>query len=298
MNILVAVDDDVAGSLIYWLHSQGHHTPTNSTTPCQKLVLDYSHLKPYLWNKQPIPGHWPRPEHWLLLDAYLQHTQLIAVIHMGCRHISLTPIHRVQLEQWLTTQAQVISLPCEWPEGHEPKAEIDPLLLPFINCIMHSIWSKKEQVVAAKAIAWRNVALQSSQYQQLNKSSKLDTIEFSQLANHTLAGGSWLKYHGFSKMALIACQHHENWDGTGYPLAISGESICLEARLATLYDSYAGLRREKTYAEASDHRTSIKKLIYGDGYLSPQHFDPLLLKRFLAAEKTIKLLYNSGRLDN
>jgi hypothetical protein len=46
------------------------------------------------------------------------------------------------------------------------------------------------------------------------------------------------------------------------------------------------------------NRTSIKKLIYGDGYLSPQHFDPLLLKRFLAAEKTIKLLYNSGRLDN
>jgi len=298
MNILVAVDDDVAGSLIYWLHSQGHYTPTNSTTPCQKLVLDYSHLKPYLWNKQPIPDHWPTPEHWLLLDAYLQPTQLISVMHMGCKHISLTPITRVQLEKWLTTQAQIISLSCEWPEGHEPKAEIDPLLLPFINCIMQGIWSAEEQVVAAKAIAWRNVALQASQYQQLNKSSKLDTIEFSQLANHTLAGASWLEHQKHSKAAVIASQHHEHWDASGYPMAISGESICLEARLAKLYDSYVGLRKDKSYAEACDHRTSIKKLTYGDGYLSPSQFDPVLLKRFLAAEQTIEALYNSACLDN
>ena len=298
MNVLVAVDDEVAGALIYWLHSQGHRTHISSSIICQKLVLDYSHLKPYLWHKQPIPDHWPTPEHWLLLDAYLQHSHLISVMHMGCRHISLTPIHAVHLEHWLTTQAQIISLSCVWPKDHEPKAEIDPLLLPFINCITQHIWSSDEQVAAAKAIAWRNVALQSSQYQQLNESSKLDTIEFSQLANHTLAGGSWLKYHGFSKAALIACQHHENWDASGYPMGISGESICLEARLAKLYDSYIGLRREKAYAYRCDHRTSIKKLTYGDGYLSPKHFDPLLLKRFLDAEKTIEILYNSGGLDN
>ena len=99
MNILVAVDDEVADSLIYWLHSQGHYTHTNSTTLCQKLVLDYSHLKPYLHTKQPLPEHWPTPEHWLLLDAHLQHAQLISIMHMGCKHISLTPIHAVHLHQ-------------------------------------------------------------------------------------------------------------------------------------------------------------------------------------------------------
>ena len=45
-------------------------------------------MQPYLWSRQPLPSHWPSPEHWLLLDAYLQHTQLIAAMHLGCRHIS------------------------------------------------------------------------------------------------------------------------------------------------------------------------------------------------------------------
>ena len=298
MNIIVAVDDEVADSLIYWLHSQGHHTHTDSTTPGQKLVLDYSHLTPYLQAKQAIPDHWPRPEHWLLLDAYLQTTQLISVMHIGCTHISLAPIKAGKLQQWLTTQPQIESLVCEWPVDYEPQAEIDPLLLPVVNCIMQSVWSEKEQVTAAKAMAWRNVALQSNQYKQLNESSKLDTIEFSQLAYHTLAGASWLEHQKHSKAAVIASQHHEHWDASGYPMAIAGEAICLEARLAKLYDSYVGLRKDKPYAQACDHRTSIKKMTYGDGYLSPRHFDPILLKRFLAAEKTIEALYNSACLDN
>ena len=41
-----------------------------------------------------------------------------------------------------------------------------------------------------------------------------------------------------------------------------------------------------------------ESLTYGDGCLSPKHFDLLILKRFLAAEKTIEILYNSGSLDN
>tara|TARA_B110000261_G_scaffold32551_1_gene37382 strand:+ start:3140 stop:4036 length:897 start_codon:yes stop_codon:yes gene_type:complete len=298
MNILVAVDNEVADSLIYWLHSQGHHTHTDSTTLCQKLVLDYSHLKPYLHTKQPLPGHWPTPEHWLLLDAYLEHAQLISIMHMGCKHISLTPIHAVHLQQWLYTQPQIISLACDWPVNYEPEAETEPLLLPFIDCIAHKVWTDEEQQAAVKLIAWRNVALQSAQYQHLNESSKLDTVEFSQLANHTLAGHSWLEKQANHKAALIAHQHHEHWDGTGYPMAISGEAICFEARVAKLYDSYVGLRKDKPYAKACDHRTSVKKLAFGDGYLSPSHFDPHLLKRFLAAEKTIELHYNSVCLDN
>ena len=284
--------------MVYWLHSLGHSTHTSSITPCQKLVLDYSHLQPYLWSQKPIPDHWPEPEHWLLLDAYLQHMQLISAMHMGCRHISLAPIQAIHLQQWLTEQPKIGDLACKWPVNHTPKADIDPMLLPFIDYIMEGIWSEEQKLTAAKAMSWRNVALQSSQYQKLNKTSKLDTIEFAQLAYHTLAGEHWLQEQGHPQAALIARQHHEHWDGSGYPMSATGQSICLEARLAKLYDSYLGLRKAKTYAQACDHSTSINKLAYGDGYLNPSQFDPQLLKRFLNAEHAIAALYGLGDLAN
>jgi hypothetical protein len=298
MNILISVDQEVRSSLAYWLQSQGHHTHTSSATACQKLVIDYLHLQPYLWSKQPIPPHWPTPEHWLLLDTFLQPTQLIAAMHMGFRHISLAPIQAAHINKWLAVQPNIVDLTCKWPAKHEPKAEIDPMLLPFIKCIMRGVWSEEEKIMTSKTMLWRNVALQSSQYLRLNKTSRLDAIEFSQLAYHTLAGANWLQKNGHPKAALIARQHHEHWDGSGYPMAVAGAAICLEARLAKLYDSYVGLRKAKTYAKACDHRTSINKLAYGDGYLNPSQFDPQLLKRFLHAEGTIETLYSLGRLAN
>ena len=291
MNILVAIDKQVSAAVIYWLHSQGHHTHTCSATRCQKLVLDYAHLEAYLWNKQAPPDHWPAPEHWLLLDAYLQPTQLISIIHMGCRHISLAPIQPVHLQQWLAGQPQIMNPACAWSTDYQPKAALEPMLLPFINCIMSPLWSEKKQLATVEDMSWRNIALQSGQYQQLDQTLRLDPIKFSQLAFHTLAGALWLAHNGYTKAALIASQHHEHWDASGYPMAIAGTQICLEARLAKLYDSYVGLRKHKAYARACDHPSSINKLTYGDGYLSPSQFDPELLKRFLAAQKDIEKLY-------
>ncbi|MCS5558266.1 MAG: hypothetical protein NZ738_02610, partial [Oceanospirillaceae bacterium] len=113
-----------------------------------------------------------------------------------------------------------------------------------------------------------------------------------QLACHTLAGGQWLLQQGLNQAATVANQHHEHWDGSGYPMGIKAEAICLAARLAKLYDSYLGLRKNKRYAKACDHATSINKLRHGDGYLSPSQFDPQLLTRFLAAQQAVEDLYN------
>ena len=298
MNILIMIDKVVGSALVYWLQSQGHTTHSGTTIRCQKLVLDYANLQPYLWSQQPLPGHWPSPEHWLLLDAYLRPTQLIAAMHLGCRHISLAPIQAVHLGQWLNTQPQIEDLACKWPDAHGPQSDIDTMLLPFIQLIMQGLWSEAQQLVATEAMSWRNLALQSSRYQRLNKTHKLDTIEFAQLAYHTLAGENWLQQHARPKAALIARQHHEHWDGSGYPMSIAGPDICLEARLAKLYDSYLGLRKAKTYAQANDHATSINKLTYGDGYLQPSQFDPHLLERFLNAEQAIATLYSLSDLAN
>jgi len=297
--VLIALEESIQSSLTYWLQSQGHHGVTNDETACQKLAIDFAHLSPYLNTNTPIPSHWPEQQHWLLIDAHLSHNQLISAIHAGCKHISLAPIDQDHLQQWLAGKPQIIDLQCQWPDQQharsntEQKLEPEPMLLPFINCLMGNDWSDIQKTDAAEIIGWRNLALQAEPYTQLNTANKLSSIEFAQLACHTLSGQQWLTIHGLEQAAIIASQHHEHWDGSGYPNGVTGTEIFQEARLAKLYDSYMGLRRNKTYAKACDHHSAMRKLSYGDGYVSPHHFDPQLLARLQAKERQIETLYAS-----
>jgi hypothetical protein len=299
MRVRLAVDPSISDALEFWLHSQGHTSLVDSDQELQhttKLALDYAHIKPYLWGQTPMPDHWPKVDDWLLIDAYLDHCQLICVMQLGCRHISIAPLHENILTAWLNGVAQVPQLACDglqslhFESNVEPATE--PMLAAFVNLMMADHWSQEAQVSQVGIIAWRNVALRAPVFSKLKQQFRLGPVGFAQLACHTLAGGQWLLQQGLNQAATVANQHHEHWDGSGYPMGIKAEAICLAARLAKLYDSYLGLRKNKRYAKACDHATSINKLRHGDGYLSPSQFDPQLLTRFLAAQQAVEDLYN------
>jgi putative nucleotidyltransferase with HDIG domain len=54
----------------------------------------------------------------------------------------------------------------------------------------------------------------------------------------------------FRLAAQIAYEHHERWDGTGYPLGRKGEEICLEARVVAVADTFDALQIQRNYKEA------------------------------------------------
>jgi response regulator RpfG family c-di-GMP phosphodiesterase len=78
----------------------------------------------------------------------------------------------------------------------------------------------------------------------------------------------------------IALNHHERWDGTGYPRAISGEAIPVEARILTMADQYDALRNVRVYKPAFDHAKTHGIITTGDGRTLPGHFDPRVLAAF------------------
>jgi cyclic di-GMP phosphodiesterase len=87
------------------------------------------------------------------------------------------------------------------------------------------------------------------------------------------AGGSGLLEMGMA----IAYQHHERWDGGGYPAGLAGEEISLAARIVALVDAYDALTSRRPYKPAFDHDTAVERIRVDRGL----HFDPVIADAFL-----------------
>lgn len=118
----------------------------------------------------------------------------------------------------------------------------------------------------------------------LLKPGALTPDEWEVMRRHTTMGARIL-CNGTSpylKMgAEIALNHHERWDGGGYPNGLRGEAIPLAARVMNICDIYDALRSRRPYKPALDHRRTMDIITHGDGRTALAHFDPAILATFL-----------------
>ncbi|WP_449357387.1 HD-GYP domain-containing protein [Alishewanella longhuensis] len=84
----------------------------------------------------------------------------------------------------------------------------------------------------------------------LNKPANLTEQEWQVMQTHSSIGFNILKNSKRSIIqagAVIARDHHEKWDGSGYPSGKKGEDIHVFARIAALADVYDALRHRRCY---------------------------------------------------
>ena len=120
----------------------------------------------------------------------------------------------------------------------------------------------------------------------LLKPGPLSESERAQMQKHTLIGAdTLLAIRGqiggdeFIDMGVeIALQHHEKWDGSGYPFGLAGEDISLAARIVALADFYDAVTSRRVYKDAMSHDEAYA-LIRG---LRGTHFDPRVADVFFA----------------
>ncbi len=114
----------------------------------------------------------------------------------------------------------------------------------------------------------------------LNKPGRLTDEEFREMQAHTHLGHVILKASGrplLQAAATIAHEHHERWDGTGYPRGLSGTGISIEGRLVAIADVFDALSFKRAYkpAWADEH---IRNLFAAE---RGRQFDPDLTDLFL-----------------
>lgn len=126
----------------------------------------------------------------------------------------------------------------------------------------------------------------------LLKPGKLSKEEFEEMKNHSVYGSNALAeaerdVGDVSFMAMgqeIAHFHHEKWDGTGYPLGLSGDDIPLSARIVALADVYDALTSKRCYKAPLSHELAREIILDNRG----SHFDPDVIDAFLAQEEEFK----------
>jgi putative two-component system response regulator len=122
----------------------------------------------------------------------------------------------------------------------------------------------------------------------LNKPGKLTKEEFDQIKEHPEIGKNLLSKLEIAPVAVnIAYNHHEKWDGTGYPRGIKGEEIPIEARIATVADFWDAITSDRPYRRAMPLDKAMKIMHQERG----KSFDPKLFDLFMDGEDKLHMKY-------
>lgn len=127
----------------------------------------------------------------------------------------------------------------------------------------------------------------------LHKKDILTEHEYKEIKKHAILGAKMLKHSQLPlfKAATIVCeQHHEKWDGSGYPKGLKGRNIHVYGRIVAIADVYDALSFKRSYKD-SWSQTEVLKFMKD---MSAKHFDPALIDIFFKHIDEFLSIYNTS----
>jgi response regulator RpfG family c-di-GMP phosphodiesterase len=111
----------------------------------------------------------------------------------------------------------------------------------------------------------------------LRKPAKLTEEEWERMREHPLHGQQILRGIKFlTGAARVVAQHHEKWDGSGYPLGLKGEDIDVCARIFSVADAFDAITSDRVYRKGRSYEVALAELDEWAG----RQFDPKIVEAF------------------
>jgi putative nucleotidyltransferase with HDIG domain len=111
----------------------------------------------------------------------------------------------------------------------------------------------------------------------LRKPAKLTEEEWVRMREHPVHGQQILRGIEFLQgAARVVAQHHEQWNGTGYPLGLRGEEIDINARIFAVADAFDAITSDRVYRRGKSYEAAAQEL---DDWAGRQ-FDPKVVEAF------------------
>lgn len=152
--------------------------------------------------------------------------------------------------------------------------------------------SQKEQDIIFYAAPFHDLGKVGIEDKILLKPGKLDEDEFKIMKTHAQIGYEILKDSKSEYLqagAVIALTHHEKWNGSGYPNALTSENIHIFGRIVSIADVFDALTSFRPYKKAWSFEEALKYLDDKSG----KDFDPKMVEIFKNKIDEVKEIYNS-----
>ena len=164
-------------------------------------------------------------------------------------------------------------------------SETDYAKAALITAIFSSIlginqgFTKREVFQLIGASIFHDVGMFSTPENITQKKTHLTNSEYNMIKLHPLRSARYVSEILFfpKEVALIINQHHEAWNGTGYPAGIKEKSIEKSARILAIADAFTAMISKKTYRDSYIGYDAIKNLMED----TQKQFDPDLIQAFV-----------------
>ena len=112
----------------------------------------------------------------------------------------------------------------------------------------------------------------------LEKPTDLDAEEWRLIERHPHEGARIVSGVFADEVVAVVRWHHERWDGTGYPDALPGAAIPLEARVVAVADAFRAMREQRPYRGPVPESEAVTELERGAG----MQWDPACVEALLS----------------
>ena len=173
----------------------------------------------------------------------------------------------------LTALARAIDAKSTWTAGHSER--VTSLALEIAKTMG---LPEKELVILYRGGLLHDIGKIGTPPPILDKPARLTDDETRIIREHVVTGARILEpIPGFTELLPIVLQHHEHFDGSGYPSGLAGEAISLHARIFAVADVFDALISERPYRKGMPVNQVIQMVREEAG----THFDPKVVQAFL-----------------